>query len=64
MQRKWEAQWKKMTTKQQFAFRGLVQHVLREKLEARKTDIDRKLQSLKLPPRSIDPIRGSIPQER
>ena len=53
-----------MTTKQQFAFRGLVQHVLREKLEARKTDIDRKLQSLKLPPRSIDPIRGSIPQER
>jgi hypothetical protein len=46
MQRKWEVQWKKMTTEEQFAFRGLVQHVLKEKLEARKADIDRRLRSL------------------
>ena len=57
MQRKWEAQWKKMTVEQQFAFRGLVQHVLKEKLEARKADIDRRLHSLKPPRGHNGPIK-------
>ncbi|MET0676821.1 MAG: hypothetical protein ABW175_13570 [Bradyrhizobium sp.] len=61
MQKKWEAQWKKMTIEQQFAFRGLVQHVLKEKLQARKADIDRRLHVLKPSPRSTDPIKVSRP---
>ena len=46
MQKKWEVQWKKMTTEEQFAFRGLLSDVLKERLEAKKADIDRRLHSL------------------
>lgn len=60
MQRKWEVQWKKMTAEEQFAFRGLVLHVLKEKLEARKADIDRRLHSLKSSPRVTGSTRISI----
>lgn len=60
MQRKWEVHWKKMTAEEQFAFRGLVLNVLKEKLEARKADIDQRLLSLKSSPRNTGSTRISI----
>lgn len=49
MKRKLEVQWKRMTTDELFVFHELVLDVLRDKLKARKADIERRLHTLKMP---------------
>ena len=49
MKSKWEAQWEAMTIDELFQLRELMQDVLMKRLEAKKAELELRLQSLNLP---------------